>query len=496
MNYRQLSTPWASRSRLYSAPGSLILKLSLGEAPEAIPAALDVRRGAQTSASKTTIGSVDRIMRQFSDAIRIARVYTSAASLARPGRGHERFDDLEHAIGLSRTFRVEADPGICVTELADALRQLSVVEQASPHYLSVLPFQAPPTLNPLVPPAIDLEAAWMSREQIHTAEAMGYEPGDPAVIVAIVDTGVEQHHPELQNHLRSGIDTVQLVVDNLATGVQLVGDRITIDTDTEDLVGHGTSCAAIIGARGEHLPPGLAGECSLLPMRVLGAAKFPGKKELVGIGAIADIDLGMKYAIDLGAKVINMSFGTPESALDSADPRPHEDIVRYGLARGCILIAASGNSGKAERYLPAALPGVIAVGAVDANDTPTSFSTTGDHVALCAPGERVPSAGLEGYSLVTGTSFAAPFVTAAAALLASRAARRAFPLDGFTARRLLMQSAQPWKTQPSPGNGAGILDAYAALCLLDQELDQMEHSGLSPPLVPANHAGPTPLMTF
>jgi subtilisin family serine protease len=315
------------------------------------------------------------------------------------------------------------------------------------------------------------------------------------VIVAIVDTGVEQNHPELQNHLRSGIDTVQLVVDNLATGVQLVGDRITIDTDTEDLVGHGTSCAAIIGAQGDRLPPGLAGNCSMLPIRVLGAAKFPGKKELVGIGAIADIDLGMKYAIDLGAKVINMSFGTPESALDSADPRPHEDIVRYGLARGCILIAASGNSGKAERYLPAALPGVIAVGAVDANDTPTSFSTTGDHVALCAPGERVPSAGLEGYSLVTGTSFAAPFATAAAALLASRAARRAFPLDGLTARHLLMQSAQPWKTQPPHGHGAGILDAYAALCLLDQELDQMEHSGLSPPLGPANHASPTPRMT-
>jgi subtilisin family serine protease len=481
MNYRQLLTPWSTRSRLYSAPGSLILKLALGEAPESIPTALDVRSGTQTVATKTSIGSVDRIIRQFSDRNHITRVYTAAASAGKPGRRHERFDDLEHTTGMSRTFRINTDTNICITDLIDALRQLSVVEQASPQYLSVLPFET----HTAARAPVDLDSAWFSRNQIHAAEAMGYEPGDPAVIVAVVDTGVEQNHEALQNRLRLGVDTVQLVVDNLATGVQLMGDRSAIDTDTEDWVGHGTSCAAIIGARSDHLPPGLAGECSILPMRVLGAAKFPGKKELVGIGAIADIDLGMKYAIDLGAKVINMSFGTPEAALDSADPRPHEDVIRYGLARGCILIAASGNSGKAERYLPAALPGVIAVGAVDGNDKPTTFSTTGDHVALCAPGERISSAGLQGYSQVTGTSFAAPFVTATVALLASRAARRAYPLDSETTRRILMQSAQSWTSPVGEGNGTGMLDAYGALQLLDQEIDRVSYSGLSPPEIAA-----------
>ncbi|MBD1844527.1 S8 family serine peptidase [Cyanobacteria bacterium FACHB-63] len=483
MNSRQLLTPWSTRSRLYSIPGSLILKLTLGEAPEAIPTALDIRSGTQTSTTRTTIGSVDRIMRQFSDQNRIARVYTAAASLGKPGQQHQGFDDIEHVTGLSRTFRIQTDPNVCITDLIDALRQLSVVEQASPQYLSVLPFQSTPTITSQAPD--DLDSAWLSRNQIRAAEAMGYEPGDPAVIIAIVDTGVETIHPELQGHLRSGVDTVHLTAHDLATGIQLVGDRAVIDTDTDDLVGHGTSCAGIIGARGEHLPPGLASGCELMPMRVLGAAKFPGKKDLVGIGAIADINLGMKYAIDLGAKVINMSFGTPEAAIDNADPLPHADIVRYGLARGCIMIAASGNSGKQERYLPAALPGVIAVGAVDASGKPTSFSTTGDHVALCAPGEGIPSAGLQGYSRVTGTSFAAPFVTAAAALLVSRAARRAYPLDSMTVRRILMDSAQAWSSTVAEGNGKGILDAYAALQRLDREIDQAGYSGLSPPEIAA-----------
>jgi len=52
---------------------------------------------------------------------------------------------------------------------------------------------------------------------------------------------------------------------------------------------------------------------------------------------LADIDHGVKIAVDLGAKIINMSFGTPETALDAHDPLPHSDVVRYGLTKGCAL---------------------------------------------------------------------------------------------------------------------------------------------------------------
>jgi subtilisin family serine protease len=115
---------------------------------------------------------------------------------------------------------------------------------------------------------------------------------------------------------------------------------------------------------------------------------------------------------------------------------------------------------------------VIAVGAVGADGLPTAFSTTGEHVALCAPGERVLTTGLEGYQLVTGTSFASPFVAAAAALLVARASRRAVPVDSGAVRSLLMNSAQPFSARRAKGCGAGILDAAAALVALDAMIDE------------------------
>jgi len=151
-----------------------------------------------------------------------------------------------------------------------------------------------------------------------------------------------------------------------------------IDTRPEDrYVGHGTACAGIIGALGIGMPAGLAGAAQLLPMRALGAALFPGKTQPVGIGAVSDLDMAMKIAVDLNAKVINMSFGTDDAALDSAAPKPHADVVAYALDRGCVLVAASGNSYGEAKYWPAAYPDVIAVGAMDRTGLPCAFSTRG-----------------------------------------------------------------------------------------------------------------------
>jgi subtilisin family serine protease len=81
------------------------------------------------------------------------------------------------------------------------------------------------------------------------------------------------------------------------------------------------------------------------------------------------------------------------------------------------------------------------------------------------------SLGLNGYTRVTGTSFAAPFVAAAAALLVAHANRRSMSLDGRGALRLLGASARPFSDGAHDRCGAGVLDALAALRLLDQEID-------------------------
>ena len=466
---RHLAIPWSPSSLAYALPGSLLLKMQLGEAPEHVPTQQDVRQGSAVAATKLDGGPVDRILRHHSSEARIMRVFTAARSLHRAGVRHLKFDDKEHHYGMSRTFRIEVDRGASVETLVKTLRELPTVESATPHFCCRTPFAAAARTAPV---EIDLATAWAPRDMVQAREALAYETGDPSVIVAIIDTGVALDHRETNGRFRGGYDTVQIVAEDFAPGVSLLGATGRIDTrPVDEYVGHGMACAGIIGARGEQIPPGLGGNCWLLPVRVLGAACLSGKAEPVGVGAIADIDLGLKVSVDLGARILNMSFGTPDDAIEAGLPKPHADVIRYAASRGCVLVAASGNSGKEERFWPAAFEDVIAVGSVNADCQPSHFTTSGDHVALCAPAERLATCALEGkYQLATGTSFAAPFVAAAAALLLSRAGRRSFRLDGLTVKEILMASARRW-TRDIRGFGAGILNVYQALQDLDQRID-------------------------
>lgn len=459
--------PWLPHGAGYAVPGALLVKLRVGEAPPAVPARLDVMRRLGAPAQGLDGGPIDRLLRHHGGAARVTRVYSAAQSVHRPGARHLGYDDVEHALGMAATFLVEVDRTTPIGTLVDALRQLPAVEHACPHWIATAPFE--------LPAAADLDDAWAPRVRVNGPDALAYETGDPAIVVAIVDTGIAPVHPEFVDRWRAGFDTVQLKDTDLAAGVTLLGDHARFDRRPYDpFVGHGMGCAGIIGASGACLPPGLAGAASLLPIRVLGAARLPGRPDPVGMGALADIDCGMKIAVDLGAKVINMSFGTPDSALANGGAKPHEDVVRYALAHGCVLVAASGNSGRDEAFWPAAFDGVIAVGAVDASGRPAHFMTSGAHVALCAPGERIVTAALRGYQCATGTSFAAPFVAGAAALLVSRAERRASPIDGATLRALLVESASPFPGGSAPGYGSGVLDVRAALAALDRRIDREE----------------------
>lgn len=464
----QLATPWAPSSLAYALPGSLLLKMRLGEAPEHIPTQLDVRLGAATAATKMGNHPIDRLLTHHGSSARITRVFPSASSLAHHGARHLGFDDKEHLYGMSRTFRIETERDTPVEKLASVLRELPDVESASLHYCCRSPFAA----AAVQPAPLDLAEAWAPRDMVQSREALAYETGDPSVIAAIVDTGVALDHRETNGRFRGGYDTVQLSAADFAQGVALLGETGRIDTrPVDNYVGHGMACSGIMGARGERIPPGGGGNCWLLPVRVLGAARLTGKPQPIGLGAIADIDLGVKIAVDLGARVLNMSFGTPESAIEAGMPKPHADVIRYAAARGCVLVAASGNSGKEEQFWPAAFEEVIAVGSVDADAQPSRFTSSGQHVALCAPGERVATCALEGrYQLATGTSFAAPFVAAAAALLLSRAGRRSFRCDGAMAKEILIASVTRW-VRDVRGYGAGILNVYQALQELDRRID-------------------------
>ncbi|WP_245615774.1 S8 family peptidase [Andreprevotia chitinilytica] len=463
----------------------LLLRLPLGEVPDHLPTFSDCLRRMTSFADTIDGGVVDRLIRHHCGGARTCRLHSAAryaGSHLRVPMPARAYDDLEMLSGVARVLRLELQSDDGFEALVDALRQLASVEDVSPNYLCTLSLEVPQA----APDTLRDDAGWSTRRMIRTAEALGYEPGDEGVIVGLLDTGVAQQHRELAGKLRRGFDAVALDASAVGGDLRLIGPHHP-DNEPDDDVGHGTGCAGIIGALGDSMPPGLAGQSTLLPVRVLGTAVGKNHKP-VGIGSIADIDRGMKRLIDLGAKVINMSFGTPESMLGEHDPPPHTEVVNYGLARGCILVAASGNSGATERFFPAAHPGVIAVGAVDADGRLSHFSTRGEHVALCAPGERIETSGIvvvesgnavggsqdsaPVYQWATGTSFAAPFVTATAALLVARAARRALPLDPATARDVLIRSTRPFATT-TDGAGNGVLDALAALRLLDDQLDTL-----------------------
>lgn len=458
--------------------GRLTLRVQAGQHHESLPGLADIRRQRRTPAGGLDGGPIDRALRRSSAAVQIGRLFEPARQSIGGGGS---WDDLERGLGLDRTFQVDIDPAASLADTVAELRDLGVIEAASVCFLSQAPFGwgGAGTGDPSV------------FDRIGATRALMMEPGDSALIVGVVDSGVVRSHPELVHALRPGADLVDLDQERLSRGLKLMGDTCARDREPDDDVGHGTATMSIIGARGVKVHPGVGGAVRLLAVRAMARAIREGARDATAVGSLADIDAAIKLAVDLGARVLNLSFGTPASALSPDDPVPHEDVVRYAAARGCILVAASGNSGLEERYYPAALPEVFAVGAVDGLGHPSSFTTRGDHVLISAPGERIPAAGIDGYQECSGTSFAAPFVAGAVALLLARANRNSTPVTAEALRTVLTNTAARYPADAAAqGCGAGILDLPAALRALD-ETSPGDHP--PPPLAPLWPSRPAPL---
>lgn len=209
----------------------------------------------------------------------------------------------------------------------------------------------------------------------------------PALVtVAVIDSGVDAAHPALARRLWPGLNAV-----GGAPG----------DTGDDSGDAHGTHVAGVIAAATEGYP------VKILPVKVL---------EADSSGSIAALAAGIRAAADWRGpggervRVINLSLGERLDAVPSA----LSEAVRYALLREILLVAAGGNDGRpVAGYYPAALPGVLSVGATARDHTRAPRS--GDGALLLAPGVDVPGA-VSGAPR-TGSSFAAPFVSAGAALI-------------------------------------------------------------------------------
>lgn len=184
-------------------------------------------------------------------------------------------------------------------------------------------------------------------------------------------------------------------------------DFVNKDSDAFDDGDHGTHVAGIIGAAsGNKLSmAGINQHTKILPVKVLNAE---------GSGSWEDVALGIRYAADKGAKVINLSLGSKEASAVV------EDALRYAFNKGVTIVAAAGNDGETKLSYPARSEFVISVGSTNNIDELSSFSNKGEGLDLVAPGDRIPSFYDDGeIYYASGTSMAAPHVAAVAGLLYS-----------------------------------------------------------------------------
>lgn len=269
-------------------------------------------------------------------------------------------------------------------------------------------------------------------DMINTYEAWGVTTGDPDILVAVIDSGVETSHPDLHN-----VSTL-----DIGCGIDPTAD-------------HGTHVAGIIAATlgngigGAGIAPGV----SVLSIRV---TRSDGIYD-------ADIAAAVNEAVSNGADIINISIGGVGSDVNL------NEALTDAYNAGVTVIASAGNNGDNTKMFPAGYSTVIAVGNVDRSEKRAPSSSYGSWVDISAPGEDIWSTARSGYTKMSGTSMAAPMVAGVAALYMSRMGH----VSPSTMRSVLKSSVT--KTSSS-GMGAGIINA-AAMFTKDKAAPSFELDG-------------------
>ncbi|WP_436923363.1 S8 family serine peptidase [Halosimplex amylolyticum] len=267
--------------------------------------------------------------------------------------------------------------------------------------------------------------------------------GEGGADVAIIDTGIDSDHPDLQANLGTGRAYVDCgSVNNCRYGGSTNDNACNEPWDDDD--NHGTHCAGIADA--DDNTEGVVGvstDATLHAVKVLDGC---------GSGSLSDVAAGIEYVADQGWDVGSLSLGA------SSGDQTLQDACQYAENNGVLLVAAAGNDGPCTDCVgyPAAYDSVVAVGSTDSDDSLSSFSSTGPEVELAAPGGDIYSTVAGGYDTYSGTSMACPHVSGAGAQLMD---------NGYTnteARQQLRDSAEDIGLA-SNESGAGLLDVEAAL---------------------------------
>jgi thermitase len=319
------------------------------------------------------------------------------------------------------------------------------VAYTEPHFLYLTNENVPTTATTAPNDLLYSKYQW-NLPIIETTVGWDIGKGSEKVIVAVVDTGADLNHPDLQGRLLDGYNVVDPTVKPM------------------DDVGHGTHVAGVISAlvnNGEGVA-GMTWYNPVMPVKVL---------DKTGAGNTYNVAQGIIWAADHGAKVINMSLG------NYADANFLHDAIKYAYDKDIVLIAASGNDNSEQPGYPAAYPEVFAVAAADASKKKATFSNFGDYIDVTAPGVNIASTYPNNqYAALSGTSMASPHVTALAALIRSTNPQ----LKNTEVMEIMRKTAEDLGT---PGKdkyfGYGQIDVIKALQEAQNRLTSQSQS--SPP---------------
>ncbi len=279
------------------------------------------------------------------------------------------------------------------------------------------------------------DPAWGNQYGLNAIRApQGWDTttGSAAVVIAIIDTGVNLTHPDLAGKIVAGYDFVN-------------NDAVADDDN-----GHGSHVAGISAASSNN-GVGVAGTswgARIMPVKVLDASAG---------GSFSNAASGVIWATDHGAHIINLSMGaTSHSAI-------FKSAIDYAYNQGVTLVAASGNNGNNSVLYPARYANVMAVGATDSSNTIAGFSNYGAEIDVVAPGVNIYSTGIGNYFYNSGTSMSAPYVAGLAAIL------RGIPGSGSPAN-LAWAMKSTALDLGAPGRddyyGDGLIQMDAAIALL------------------------------
>jgi subtilisin family serine protease len=336
-----------------------------------------------------------------------------------------------------RTYLLEIDPAEDWESVMAEIEADTQVIFVEPNFSVELPENYQMSISfpdDYVPPLLEgiQPASFYDQPPVYTLgidEAQQTATGE-GVIVGVIDNGVDFDHPLLSPRL-------------MASGYDFIDRDTDPSYEPGAVAAHGSFVSGLIALT--------APDCQLLPFRA-----FDGD----GVGNTYAIANAIHHAVNHDADVINMSFGTGESC------RILEQACNAAVAAGISMVAASGNNSSSSPTFPAALPGVIVVSGIDPEDLLTDFSNYGDYIDVCAPAVDLYSIliGETGWGTWSGTSFAAPFVSATCAMLWEITS----DYSTFLMQEHIRQTAAidlQWGTleAPDPAYGYGRLDVASAV---------------------------------